>query len=54
MNPKVLIEIYKLFYNENPDFSLSNTSIKVQTMMSILAQFGITLKIIIHLVWGKH
>ncbi len=40
---KALIEIYKLFYNENPDFSLANINIRVQTMMSILAQFGITL-----------
>ena len=43
MDSKALIEIYKLFYDENPDFSLSNINIRVQTMMSILAQFGITL-----------
>ena len=43
MDSKVVIEMYKLFYNENPDFSLSNINIRVQTMMSILAQFGITL-----------
>lgn len=41
---KALIEIYKLFYNENPDFSNKNIHIKVQTMMSILAEFGISLK----------
>ncbi len=41
---KALIEIYKLFYSENPNFSLSNINIKVQAMMSILAQFGITLE----------
>ena len=43
MDSKALIEIYKLFYDENPNFSLSNINIRVQTMMSILAQFGITL-----------
>lgn len=40
---KVLIEIYKLFYNENPDFSSKDINIKVQTMMSILAGFYISL-----------
>ncbi|MDD6224234.1 MAG: hypothetical protein PUB18_04450, partial [bacterium] len=43
MDSKALIEIYKLFYNENPDFSLSNINVRIQTMMSILAQFGISL-----------
>ena len=40
---KTIIEIYTLFYNENPNFSEKNINIKVQTMMSILAQFGIGL-----------
>lgn len=40
---KSLIEIYKLFYNENPDFSSKDLNIKVQTMMSILAGFNVTL-----------
>ena len=40
---KALIEIYKLFYKENPDFSSKDINVKVQTMMSILAEFGITL-----------
>lgn len=40
---KALIEIYKLFYNENPDFSSKDINIKVQTMMSILSAFGISL-----------
>lgn len=40
---KLLIEIYNLFYNENPDFSSKDINIKVQTMMSILAAFGISL-----------
>ena len=43
INDKELIEIYKLFYNENPDFSSKDINIKVQTMMSILAEFGISL-----------
>ncbi len=41
---KALIEIYKLFYNENPDFSSKGINIKVQTMMPILAEFGISLE----------
>lgn len=40
---KVLIEIYKLFYNENPNFSHEDIHIKVQSMMSILALYGVTL-----------
>lgn len=40
---KALIEIYKLFYNEKPDFSSRDINIKIQTMMSILAEFGISL-----------
>lgn len=35
--------MYKLFYKENPDFSSKDINVKVQTMMSILAEFGITL-----------
>lgn len=42
-NDKALIEIYKLFYKEDPDFSSKDIKVKVQTMMSILAEFGITL-----------
>lgn len=40
---KTLVEIYKLFYNENPDFSSENINDKVQAMMSILAMYGISL-----------
>lgn len=43
INDKTLIEIYKLFYNENPDFSSKDINIKMQTMMFILAEFGILL-----------
>ncbi len=42
-NDKALIEIYKLFYKENPDFSSRDINVKVQTMMSILAGFNVTL-----------
>lgn len=38
---KVIVEVYKLFYNENPDFSNKNINIKIQTMLSILAEFYI-------------
>lgn len=40
---EILCEIYRLFYNENPDFSLKDINIKIQTMMSILNEFGISL-----------
>ena len=43
MDSTALIEIYKLFYNENPDFSDKTINIRIQTMMSILAEFGISL-----------
>ena len=43
INDKELIEIYKLFYDETPDFSSKDINIKVQTMMSILVEFGISL-----------
>lgn len=39
---KVIVEVYKLFYNENPDFSNKNINIKIQTMLSILAEFYIS------------
>lgn len=39
---KAIIEAYKLFYTENPDFSKEDINIKIQTMLSILAQFGIS------------
>lgn len=42
-NDKIIIEIYRLFYNENPDFSSKDINIKVQTMMSILSEFGVVL-----------
>ncbi len=38
---KVLIEIYRLFYKENPNFSDKNINIKIQTMMFILFYFGL-------------
>ena len=39
---KVIIEVYRLFYNENPDFSDKNINIKIQTMLSILAEFNMS------------
>lgn len=42
-NDKLLIEVYKLFYEENPDFASHDINIKIQTMISILGEFGITL-----------
>lgn len=39
---KVIVEVYKLFYNENPDFSDKNINIKIQTMLSILTEFCIS------------
>ena len=43
LNCKMLIETYKLFYNEEPDFSDSNINIRIQTMIFLLQQFGISL-----------
>ena len=40
---KLLIEIYRLFYGENPDFSSSYINDKIQTMMFILSEYGICL-----------
>lgn len=40
---KIIIEVYKLFYDENPDFSSKDVNIKIQAMIQILAQFGISL-----------
>lgn len=42
-NSKILIEIYKCFYNEIPDFSDKLINIKMQTMVSILIEFGISI-----------
>ena len=39
----ILCEVYKLFYNEYPDFSSKNINIKIQTMVVILTEFGIIL-----------
>ena len=36
---KTLIEVYKIFYNENPDFSDSDINDKIQTMVVILRKF---------------
>lgn len=38
---KLLVEVYKIFYKENPDFSKEDINIKIQAMVSILSQFDI-------------
>lgn len=38
---KLLVEVYKLFYNENPDFSDDDINIKVQAMAIILSFFNL-------------
>mgnify|MGYP004646209537 CR=1 FL=1 len=40
---KKFIEMYNLFYNEMPDFSLYDTQFKGQAMMSILSHYEISL-----------
>ena len=40
---KRLIKIYNLFYGENIDFASSDVEMKIQSMLSILAGFGIPL-----------
>lgn len=42
-NDKTIIEIYKLFYGENPNFSDDDIETKIQSMLSILSGFGISL-----------
>lgn len=37
----MIMELYKLFYEEDIDFTKEEVNLKVQTMMSILAQFHI-------------
>lgn len=39
---EVLIEIYRLFYHENPNFCDNNINIKIQSMMVILLYFGLS------------
>lgn len=38
---KILIEIYRLFYHENPNFCDNSINIKIQSMMVILLYFGL-------------
>ncbi len=40
---KALCEIYQLFYQELPDFSLEETKIKMQAMLSVLVECNISL-----------
>lgn len=42
-NEELLCKVYKLFYDANPDFCDKDINIKIQTMISILAQFNICL-----------
>jgi len=43
-NDKIICEMYKVFYHENPDFSSKDINIKIQTMISILIEFFIGLQ----------
>lgn len=40
---KLICEIYKVFYQENPNFSNKNTFIKIEAMLIILEKFDIVL-----------
>ncbi|MBR1416282.1 MAG: hypothetical protein IJ572_00490 [Bacilli bacterium] len=40
---KRLIEIYQLFYAENPNFNSDDINIKLQAMMALLAEFNVTI-----------
>ena len=40
---KLLIEVYRLFFNENPEFTKKNINLKFQTMITILEGFNITI-----------
>ena len=39
----VLISVYRAFYKENPDFTAENINLRIQTMMSILSAYNITI-----------
>ncbi len=41
-NSKRMIEIYKVFYQENPNFQSKDINIRMQTMMSILNYFDLS------------
>ena len=41
-NSKRMIEIYKVFYQENPNFQSKDINIRMQTMMSILSYFDLS------------
>lgn len=38
----LLCEVYRLFYSSNPNFTEKDINLKIQTMMKILGEFGIT------------
>lgn len=44
IDEKAICLFYKAFYNEYPNFNDSNINIRMQTMMSILTNFGICLE----------
>lgn len=41
MKDELLCKVYKLFFDEDPDFSKKDTNVKIQTMITVLAQFNI-------------
>lgn len=41
LNDEKLCHIYRLFYSENPNFSLQKTHLRLQSMMNLLIIFGI-------------
>lgn len=42
-NSRVLIEFYRLFYSENPDFTSKDINVRIQAMTMILRGYGINL-----------
>lgn len=50
---KILVEIYRSFYGEYPDFTEKNIDVRMQTMMSILVEFGISVNDYDFSLWGK-
>ena len=49
----VLIELYRLFYHKNPDFMHPDIHFEIQTMVSILNEFGIYLHENYEFILGK-
>lgn len=51
---KVICKLYKLFYDEDVDFSSKNINVKIQAMMFLLQEFGVSLDNEINFIMSKN